>query len=413
MRIIIVGAGLGGLSAAICFARKGHDVEVLEQRDSISPAGSGINIRPPASKIMHTWGLRPDLERISVDTAGNCFRSLQTGAVATKTVATDVADDPDWGTMRSVVIKVLERRAAEAGATLTFNSTVVTAEDEEAGPVLILENGSRMQADLVLASDGIRSGIRAQILRDIQDPVEPLLSDITLYGVQLGKNEMDGVKEFEQLIGSPYLNVYMGNESFVVSRYTPNLETHGCLFGIKGQTDQKALWDEKGDIDYIRRFFRGSCPEMRKVLRLCTTCDRWRLAELPDLPRWTSRNGRIVLLGDSAHAMHPNAAQGFSQIVEDIGVLEFLISQDAHASINMRTITGDWERIRKPRVERIKKWARTNSDIFIGQPVTGTKQADNWHIKSLKNTKPDMNAHFNSSAFLKWAQCYDAIGEVS
>lgn len=110
--------------------------------------------------------------------------------------------------------------------------------------------------------------------------------------------------------------------------------------------------------------------------------------------------------------MQPNAAHGFSQIVEDIGVLEYLISQDDSAVANMANITSDWESIRRPRVERIKAWAKANSEAFIGQPPTGTKHADKWQIKSLKHTKPDMHANMNSSAFLKWAQDYDAIHEV-
>lgn len=51
--------------------------------------------------------------------------------------------------------------------------------------------------------------------------------------------------------------------------------------------------------------------------------------------------------------------------------------------------------------------------MFIGQPATDTKAAGKWRIKSLKDTKPDMDAEFGSSAFLKWAQDYDAVGEVS
>lgn len=60
---------------------------------------------------------------------------------------------------------------------------------------------------------------------------------------------------------------------------------------------------------YVRKCFEGSCPELVAVLKLATACDRWKVAEMPDLPRWTSRQGGIVLLGDAAHAMQPNAAQ--------------------------------------------------------------------------------------------------------
>ncbi|KAK9420841.1 hypothetical protein SUNI508_00932 [Seiridium unicorne] len=411
MRVIIVGAGLGGLSAGICFALKGHDVEILEQRGSIAPAGGGLNIRPSATQIMHSWGLKDELERISEDTPSNCFRSLQTGAVATKTVATDIANYPDWGTHRRVLMQVLEKRARDTGATLTFNASVVGVQDDELRAIVILQDGRKIHADLVLAADGIRSRLRKQILKSEEGPLEPSVSDITLYGVEISEDAMNGVPELEKLKEDVYINIYMGHNAFIVSRFNSKLHCHGCLFGIKGETDQMSLWDERGDINYVRGFFRNSCPEMRKVLEVAKSCERWRLAEMPDLSRWSSDTGRVVLLGDSAHAMHPNAAQGFSQIVEDIGVLEYLVTQSSQDT-SMHEITSDWEQIRMPRVERIKRWAKANSETFIGQPATGTKQAAAWHVKSLKDTKPDMNANMNSSAFLKWAQSYDAIEEL-
>jgi salicylate hydroxylase len=279
-------------------------VQVLEQHSHVSRAGSGLNIRSSASRIMHAWGLREDLERISDDTPANCFRSLQTGAVATKTVAADIAEHPDWGTHREDLITLLERRARDAGARLVFDAGVVEVrdEDDEDGSrvVVVQRNGTEVTADLVLAADGIRSRTRSQILADLSVPIDPLLSDITLYGIVLKDDQMRGIPELEPLMKNAYINVYMGHQAFVVSRHNGKLHRQSCLFGIKGETDQKGLWDESGDIEHVRKFFAGSCPELRKILELAQSCDRWRLAEMPNLPRWTSRNGRIVLLGDSA-----------------------------------------------------------------------------------------------------------------
>lgn len=64
-----------------------------------------------------------------------------------------------------------------------------------------------------------------------------------------------------------------------------------------------------GDIAFVRQRFEGICPPLSAVLKLATKCDRWKIAQIPNLPRWTSRTGRTILLGDSAHAMEPNAAQ--------------------------------------------------------------------------------------------------------
>ena len=64
-----------------------------------------------------------------------------------------------------------------------------------------------------------------------------------------------------------------------------------------------------GDIVFLRQRFEGICPPLSAVLKLATKCDRWKIAQMPNLPRWTSKSGRAILLGDAAHAMQPNAAQ--------------------------------------------------------------------------------------------------------
>ncbi|TDZ18693.1 hypothetical protein Cob_v008337 [Colletotrichum orbiculare MAFF 240422] len=110
--------------------------------------------------------------------------------------------------------------------------------------------------------------------------------------------------------------------------------------------------------------------------------------------------------------MQPSAAQGFSLIVEDIGVLEYLISKTANPRANMKAVTATWEHIRKPRCERIKAWARYNTQLFQS-PLKNLKPGTGqWQVKSLKHTKPDMKAEFGTAPFLKWAQGTDAIEEA-
>ncbi|KAL0936268.1 salicylate hydroxylase [Colletotrichum truncatum] len=414
MKVIIVGAGLGGLCAALGFARKGHQVWVLEQRPNVTPAGGALNIRPGASKILHSWGLAEELQQVSVDTAANVLRNLASGQVATRAIATEISDHPDWGTSRDVLIGTFHRKAKEAGATIMFNAAVTKVEDSAQGACVTLRDGTRLDADLVLAADGIRSNIREQILRGTGQPIDPIITDVTLYGVHLPKEEITSIPELSPLMDQSYLNVYMGEDGkvHVTSRYNSTLGSYSALFGVKGDTDQRGLWDENGDIEYVRKLFKGACPEIRKVLDVAKKCDRWRLAELPDLPRWTSEEGRIVLLGDSAHAMQPSAAQGFSLIVEDIGVLEYLISQSPDPIVDMRRITSDWQNIRKTRCERFKAWASHNTDLFTSPSKSIKPGSGQWQVKSLKNTKPDINAEFGTAPFLKWAQGTDAIAEA-
>lgn len=302
MRIIIVGAGLGGLTAALCFARNGHKVQVLEQRPDPTPVGGGINIRPGATRLLQSWGLTERLDQICDITSANALRSLKTGKIATRAIATDVSDSQDLGTNRDMLISLLHEKAREAGAILLFNTTVTRVSETPQEAQVWLGGGTVLHADLVLATDGVKSAIRKQILQGCAGPTEPEVSDVTLYGIRLTRDQMIGESALAPLMDNSYINVYMGENGVVhvTSRYNHKLNTFQALFSIKGDTDQKGLWDEEGDIEYVRGFFQDSCKEIVRVLEMADACDRWKLAELPDLPRWHSEIGRILLLGDSA-----------------------------------------------------------------------------------------------------------------
>lgn len=302
MKIIIVGAGLGGLTAALCFARNGHKVTVLEQRPDPTPLGGGINIRPGATRLLRSWGLAGGLEQICDITSANALRSLKTGKVATRTIATDISDSLDMGTNRDILISLLHKSARDAGAVLLFSTTVSQVAESPWEAQVLLRDGTVLRADLILAADGVKSSLRKRILQGCSGPIEPVVSDVTLYGIQLNREQMIGEPALSPLMGNSHINVYMGENGLVhvTSRYNHRLETYQALFCIKGDTDMKGLWDEQGDIQYVRRMFRGSCNELVRVLEIAETCDRWKLAELPDIPRWASEHGRILLLGDSA-----------------------------------------------------------------------------------------------------------------
>jgi len=400
MKMIIVGAGLGGLSAALCFARRGYDVQVFEQRSDLSPQGNGINVRPGASRIMHRWGLHDDLRRISDPTPTVVLRALRSGRVATRSVLVDGSEHPDWGTMRDALILLLYKRASQAGARITFSAPVADVREAPRKAWVWLKDGSQHEADLVLAADGIRSRIRASILSDVQTSTDPILSDATIYGIKLGAASLVDNPDTRRLVDDVNINTWMGHGCFVVTRWNSKLQTFGGQFGIKAHTDQRGMWDERGDIAYVRGLFADSCTDITAALDWAQSCDRWKLAEMPDLPRWTSKGGRILLLGDSAHAMFPNAAQGFSQTVEDIGVLDYLLSLESDPGTEVPKVAQNWQHIRRPRVERIRDYARWNTQLFLGEPLAGRYDEEKSTVKSLKDTVPDMHAPFHSKRFV-------------
>jgi len=221
MKIIIIGAGLGGLTAAFCFARKGHEVNVLEQRKTLSPQGSGLNIRPGASRILHSWGLEEELHAISDSTPNVLLRDLESGEIAMRSVLKNGSDVPDWGTHRTDLIELLWRKAVEVGADIQFERSVQTVKDDVLEPSVVLADGTIFEADVILAADGIRSKTRDQVFGT---DIVPDVSDVTCYGFKLSAEQLSSDPETaKRLTDNAAINVWMGRNTFVVGRWNETL----------------------------------------------------------------------------------------------------------------------------------------------------------------------------------------------
>lgn len=408
MKVIIIGAGLGGLTAAYAFAKSGHDVQVLERSPKLNPRGGGISIRPSASKVIQSWGLQQSLEQICDRSTSVTYRELNSGEIRTTVV--DAPEHADWGTTRRAMVKLLHHLAAQVGARIRFSATVARISDDATKATVTLDSGEEIEGDILVAADGIKSHARRAVLSDAgsHEQWEPIVDRTTFYSFDMAAAELTDDPSSTKLTEKSTITTWRGDGGFAVTRYSPKFKRLGLLFAIQGETDQKSLWDEKGDIEYVRRFFSASCSDMIKALAIPKACDRWRVAEVPNLPRWSSQAGRIVLLGDAAHAMHPNAAQGFSTIIEDIGVLLFLVSSLSGSSVPQ--IVNIWQAICKPRAERVKEFSRWNTKHLSGKTehAIGSSHEDS----VLDNIVPDKNAEFSSLEFWKWNVEYDAIGEV-
>lgn len=416
MKIIIIGAGLGGLTAAFRSAKSGHDVLVLERSSTLISKGGAINVRAGGSRAMVSWGLAPAFEAIASETPHTLLRSRATGDVMMRNIVTDASDVPDWGLMRQDVMKLLYEKALEVGAKFRFGLVVADVEDDAERARVKLADGTTMEADMILAADGVRSRIRSRVLSDLDCALDPIISDFNFYGVIIDEADLVGRPGTERLLEGTNINIWMGQQGYTVTRFHSKFRQVGILFGVISEVDDKALWDERGDIDFVRDFYKDDCSELVQSLAAAKSCDRWKLAELPDLPRWTSKAGRVLLLGDSAHAMHPSAALGYTTIIEDVAVLDFLINtqgltEDGDLSKQVPQIAKDWQGICKPRAERIKAYSRANTDMFCGQHALDNLERRN--VKSLKGVEPDMNAKFTTGRFTKWSLDYDAIATVS
>ncbi len=155
MEIIIVGAGIAGLSLALALSRAHHHVVVLEAAPALAELGAGVQMTPLAMRYLFAWGMRDDLVAASIvpaamrvrdSASGEVLAEIPTGAMEARYGA------PYLVVHRAVLHNLLHKHAVAAGAQLRLDSRVVHY-DFAAGAV-DLHDGTRVTADLVIGADG-------------------------------------------------------------------------------------------------------------------------------------------------------------------------------------------------------------------------------------------------------------------
>ncbi|KAF2162002.1 hypothetical protein M409DRAFT_27727 [Zasmidium cellare ATCC 36951] len=418
MKIAIVGAGLGGLTAAICFSKAGHEVVVFEKQPGQSPTGGILGLRPSALRVLYEHGLREKIEAISQPLGESQFKMLPDGKVMR---TSDLHEDQVAGeglmlmTVRQKLAKVLYEATMECGVEVKYGVAVEDFEEDDKEVKLTFEDGSTYTADMVLAADGIRSRLRSKILADIPTTEhDPVITDATFYVFHIPATQLnDSIKQRMSKTSGPWMSMsaWIGKDTWAMSAFDSLNDYLNLGLAIVEPTSQTSLWNEGGDVKYVQDYFQNrACEDVRESLNLADHCDRWRLAWMPDLPRWTSLSGRVALLGDAAHAILPNGGAGITLTMEDIGALNYLFRQQGTSDIP-KTLRL-WNKACKPRSDKLREFG-----CFNMRRLEGDKEALALTQKAMqeeagidrKAVEPDMNAPFSKLAFSRWLSGYDPV----
>lgn len=369
-QVIVVGAGLGGLGAAIAILLAGHDVTVLESAPAIGEVGAGIQVLPNSARVLFSWGLKDKLEPYAtwprkcnfISWKGNHLSEMDYHAYA------QGADGPFMDFHRANLHMCLLDRAVELGATLVTNARVEDVDiagDEAREATVVLADGRRMTADLVVGADGINSRLR-EVLLGRPDP--PVLTGDLAYRLLLKTDEMRKDPELCPLVEDPQVNYWVGPDAHAVNYVLRGGELFNMVLLVPDDMPAGAS-TIAGNVDEMRARYRDWDPRIRKLLDLCddkADVTKWRLCIRPSLePTWSHPSATLTLLGDAVHATLPYLASGAGMALEDGGVLGLCLArlQDTSRASKKRALDV-YEDCRRERTERIVARGSYNQHMY-------------------------------------------------
>ena len=342
--VVIIGGGIGGLFAANALIAQGLRVSVYEQASALGEVGAGVFVTPNAVRHLERVGLGPAVEKwgARVGTGSSYFRHD-----GTPIAPVQVSDASGWnaafGMHRADFVDFLAANLP-AGIVHTGHRAIGFEQDGDVARVRFA-NGASVEADVVVAADGIHSELRPHVF----PPSKPVFHGTISYRGLVARERLpDWPMDRWQMWAGP-------SRHFLVFPVR-----HGTMVNYVGfvPTDEemKESWSAPGDPAVLRREFEGWDPRIGSVLQQVDKTFRWALYDREPLPTWTQ--GRLTLLGDAAHPMLPHLGQGANQSIEDGMALATILAQ-ADASAVPASLLA-YERLRRERVAEVQRGARQN-----------------------------------------------------
>lgn len=417
VKIGIAGTGLGGLAAACRLAQDGHDVEVFERKDFLSTASGSIYVQSNAVRCIQRWGLAAAFQAVTTEIGTTQIRDGYTNELLAQREYSKFSEVPIWASDREALQNTFYEIAQQCGAKISFGISIEDIKETHDQAIATCKDGKILSFDLFIAADGIRSHLRSKILPQFDSTgLAPVAAPSTIFPTEILKDALLGNDLTQSIVCGEYSEnslVFTGNGGYVVAKYNHSrqlLNLQWCIKHEVGSEEEKnpRLFDEDGDPEQIRAFYSSWAPMIRALAGMTHSCSRWRLAGLEPLDTWTSAGSRLLLMGDSAHAMLPDIAQGFSSIIEDVEILSIMLNT---SRMSVQEAVRLWERARVPRVKKLQRISQHNHDCFnrgIAPVVLLTNEQRNLPVG-----EGDADAPFNSPPFMRWMYNYDAAREVS
>ncbi|KAF5541288.1 salicylate hydroxylase [Fusarium mexicanum] len=414
MKVVIIGAGIGGLALAIACRRENLDVVVLERAPALEPIGAGIQIPPNAARVARQLGVLSALKENGVIVDSIEYVRYSNGKLLfgmdQKLIIDSFGDN--WLVIaRPDYHQVLWDAAKDAGAELRLDSEMEKIDFQ--GSCVHLVGGEKVNGDVIVGADGLWSRARDQLLEKDSPPAET--GDLA-YRCTIPAEDLQALNDeaLNELMEKKSATCWMGPDRHCVLYPLKGGKAFNLVL-LRPDNLPKDVRRAPGDLSEMRRSFEGFDPRLTKMISRVKSVLKWKLCHHEELESWTRES--VVLLGDACHPTLPYQAQGAAMAVEDGAVLGKLLgllnqSQSHMAEFKNRVpeILKVYETSRKTRTSANVQGAVSNRRSYHLPDGPEQEARDNWVSSSRSTPSPYVYA-FADPKYLQTMLAFDCVAD--
>lgn len=360
-RILIAGAGVGGLACALACARAGLDVSVYEKTHRLSEVGAGIQLGPNAMRLLQSWQvekfLRPSLVFPPRLVVRDAKRGRELAVLALGEDMTQRYGSPYGVIHRSDLQDGLSQAVAAIGSVqLVLGAPVQTYQLHKQAVGLAFVGRADAQGSVLIGADGLWSHVRQLMKGDGL----PRRTGHMAYRALIAQANLP------EALRSQDITVWMGPGLHMVHYPVRGGEWLNIVVIVEGkQAVDPPSWDEAARAGDFQSRLAGLSPRVQDLLGEVEQWRRWSLCDRPPVRSAGDLvQGRVGLIGDAAHPMLPYLAQGAAMAMEDAHALASSLGQSRRAGQDDASALQAYALRRWQRQARVQQRARRNATLF-------------------------------------------------